>query len=1528
MRWIILFAFSFRLFAGSFDDVAPSSSEEILSLTTDLLIDGFVSATSGQISISEVDLIVKGAQDLSLKRTYVPPRILGRYDDKDKVDRLALGKALCQLETKGWVVLPHLWAGYNRNSNYFQVIDPQGFVLEFKIANNKGVLKTATHGCSNLRGDTPSSSNDIRNIELVVVADLVKVTWPDGIQRQYSKQLQGRYRLEKEILSNGKVIQYEYKAQRLSKISSSDPNEKFTYASITRGDGNRYLASDGREAALVYETREINGKYKKGDYEQRIAFQFPLMTRASNPIYTNTVGYNERVLLNSYDAKNYPVSCSYFQNKNVVARIQTFSNPSGSFSFSYDPAVPGKKSGSTTVTHPDGAQTVYRFNKLLLLEAIENWFSGKLINKKTFEYDSKQHIKNIETLDGEGTLLIVKRFECDLAGNATLEKIEGDFGVFSIKRNFDNNRMVFEEYDDGLQYAFTYLGDTRLITSKTTLESGVQLRRSLYFYDDANNLVQTEEEGKTRTTYTLYQTAPHLHRIEWEEKRDWEDGLIHKIHYVYDKWGNTNEEEHFGSDDKLAFVIQRTYSEKGELLNETNPLGERAVYKYDARGGCFYEEPISNGLVIRRTFDDKGRLTLLQEGDHNTQFDYNGSDELIKKIDYLGFTTTYHYHPVHGKLDRIEEGSAITEVGYDLFGRPIIIIDSTNAKTIKSYNSYGDIVQILYPEGGQESFFYYSNGLVKSHRDPDGLITTYTYDSLGRTKEKTIGKLTTTFEYDGYNLCRTIDSAGFISTYKYDFSDRKIKENREGRITHYKYDSLGFLSRKEKGGHRTDYTNDVLGRILAKSVDGVLETFWTYDAGGNIATVQQGGLTRLSYDSHNRCIEKIDEEGSQTTISYEKGDQILIEKILNSLGIETIHTYNPKDQFLKKTVAGQIIEEFEYDPLFRLQRQGHIRFGFTPNGNRQWMQEAGIRTTNWTYTPGNLELTKQKPDGTVLRYSYDEQLFPIKIGSREFQYDPLGRLVGGSGFSRILDPFGNILREEWTNGLWIETDYDELDRPLNRKLPDHSWIEYEYYGPFLKKVSRFSSQGEEIYSHSYDDYDAKGNPRIEKGLFQTAYQYDRKGRKISQQNPYYSENIEYSASGELIRKGDTAFTYDFLSQMTSDSGKFTAKYDVRYNLKKLNNQSIEVDSLNQIEGLQYDLNGNFLKPGFLYDEFDQLIEVEGQKFTYDALGRRIQKGQIAFLYIDNEEIGAFEQGVAKELKISGIRDPIAIEIAQVPYAPIVDVQGTIRSLVHWQTKEVYKENDCDAFGQGLSEEIPYAYGGKRYDVESGLIYFGKRYYDPTFRRWLSPDPIGPLNHSNLYQYLFNSPYSYQDPNGEFAIAIPLLFWGAELALPTISACIAALTYSAAAGAVAYGGYKLVEAFNPSGYPSMGDYYSGDIVSDLNNWSYSAMKSGSVDSSLPANPDDLLKKPGWKETTHPDAGKRGHRTFENEKTGEKLRHDERKRGESGHEGHDHYHRPNPNTTNKRDEYLDHNYNPVGRHSDSSHLYAPDNVWWNK
>jgi len=95
--------------------------------------------------------------------------------------------------------------------------------------------------------------------------------------------------------------------------------------------------------------------------------------------------------------------------------------------------------------------------------------------------------------------------------------------------------------------------------------------------------------------------------------------------------------------------------------------------------------------------------------------------------------------------------------------------------------------------------------------------------------------------------------------------------------------------------------------------------------------------------------------------------------------------------------------------------------------------------------------------------------------------------------------------------------------------------------------------------------------------------------------------------------------------------------------------------------------------------------------------------------------------------------------------------------------------------------------------------------------------------------------------------------------------------------------------------------------------------GKVEKGLPSNADDLLKQ-GYKEFSHPDAAKAGHRTFENPTTRDKLRFDQGKPDKPGYEGKDHYHRYNPNATGKKDMYLDKSGIPCARGSDASHLFS--------
>lgn len=60
---------------------------------------------------------------------------------------------------------------------------------------------------------------------------------------------------------------------------------------------------------------------------------------------------------------------------------------------------------------------------------------------------------------------------------------------------------------------------------------------------------------------------------------------------------------------------------------------------------------------------------------------------------------------------------------------------------------------------------------------------------------------------------------------------------------------------------------------------------------------------------------------------------------------------------------------------------------------------------------------------------------------------------------------------------------------------------------------------------------------------------------------------------------------------------------------------------------------------------------------------------------------------------------------------------------------------------------PRRCSSKRKDPETGFIYFGRRYYDPGFGRWITRDPKGYEEGVNLYAYVSNNPLSQHDLYG-------------------------------------------------------------------------------------------------------------------------------------------------------------------------------------
>ena len=109
--------------------------------------------------------------------------------------------------------------------------------------------------------------------------------------------------------------------------------------------------------------------------------------------------------------------------------------------------------------------------------------------------------------------------------------------------------------------------------------------------------------------------------------------------------------------------------------------------------------------------------------------------------------------------------------------------------------------------------------------------------------------------------------------------------------------------------------------------------------------------------------------------------------------------------------------------------------------------------------------------------------------------------------------------------------------------------------------------------------------------------------------------------------------------------------------------------------------------------------------------------------------------------------------------------------------EVVQHIEYVPFGEVFIEErnniwnTPYLFNAKEFDEETGLYYYGARYYEPKVSLWISVDPIsiydpsnsenyidgehndGVYNYKNLnpYVYCYQSPVSLIDPNGKQAL---------------------------------------------------------------------------------------------------------------------------------------------------------------------------------
>ncbi len=1502
------------------------------------------------------------------------------------------------------------------------------------------------------------------------------------------------HRLQKEILPNGKIIRYSYtKDGDLSKVESLDPKERYIYASVELNyspftSQATAVTHTGSQSSFSHQTAGyFKEKYQKRPVDLLYPFHATSMSSpffrnesigygkgAKNDLWNELHGYYDRgSYLTSYSGSSAIFRCTYApfykkEEKIISQKIDQLFLPTGDFESDPHYTITYGESSQphvTTVTQQDGTKTIYQFTCQKLPLSIEYFDqNGTLVKRKTFTWNKRQWLEKICIADGQNNILSEKLFEYDDVGNPVVEIFKGDLvgdgeiGQAITRRKFSDdgrNLLIREEYSNGKTIVYTYLPETNLITSCLTKEKDVSILREFREYDDCHNLVTIIEDNGTAeesndlsgvtqrkiTSYSLRQQQPFLHSPEWICEKYLENGeekLLKRAYHVYNEEGFVSEQHVYDANDQLAFVLYKTYNEAGDLLSETNPIGQKATYIYDEHGREKTSTTFSQNRSKETMYDLQGRVTSVQDkgadGLSRTEnYKYDRCNHLKEKIDHRRHKTFYTYDlvshqpvsvqspaviDVHGQLIPVE-----THHTYDPFGRKVKTTDANGNITTYRYNAYGSLTKIRHPDTSCETFRYTPDGLLAKETDRDGLTTEYVYNILGKVISKVFSSddqiiARESFAYQGEHLVRHRDKEGFLTEYTYNGAERLIREDRQDSVKTYRYDALGYLSTIcHENGDKSLYIHlkrDLLGRIIETTrtdAHGTVlsQTCKSYDGEGNVAAIQQeiNGVTAiesLSYDSFNRKIRHQDTEGNVTTIQYDDRacnsyGQFVLKTITNDpKHISTEETHDTYERLVKREIfnAGRnciASEELFFDPCGNLvQHLDHVyhgvefqktkttRYAYDSNHRISNIARAygtvDAREVNFDYTPGGNLTKKTLPDGVSLTYTHDPFGNVQSLISSDHQlhhtflYNKLGHLLKATDelqhltIEREVDPHGNVLTEKFASGIPIQKTYDLMNRVQSLKLPDGSKIVYDYNPLFLKSVTKISLSGIPLYKHEYRDYDLSGHLRSEHligDLGQVAYQTDVKHRLSAINSPYFRQSCRFDEGGNLTHQQTndlvSDFVYDDLSQLTQDVSH-SYRYDSTHNRVETDEQSHQHNYLDEhlsTKTMQcvYDLNGNLTQKNnqtFVYDHLNRLVEaVNGNKkicLTYDPLGRRIAKTcchktgttwkeeeKEHFLYDGDHDIGTMTpDGRIRQLRVLGLstnpKSPatVAIELDGKRYAPIQDCQGNIRCLIDMDQKTSIANYDFSLFGEPLHDSqpvvSPWQYQSKRFDLDLNLIDFGKRHYDPTLGRWLSTDPAGFIDSYNQYQYCFNNPSRYSDPDGRCVFFFPLIWGTFELGAAalfgtaiTLEVTTTAIAGTFLAGTVAWGSYKALTAIDRS--------LQSDGYAFFHKMDAKRKKQGGVDETLPKDP---FNDPNLEDITHPDAAAKGHYEFKNKQTGEKLRFDKGKPTLNGHKAYDHYHRPNPNTKGRYDEFLDANGNPVPDKSDPSHLYRPENVWW--
>jgi len=697
------------------------------------------------------------------------------------------------------------------------------------------------------------------------------------------------------------------------------------------------------------------------------------------------------------------------------------------------------------------------------------------------------------------------------------------------------------------------------------------------------------------------------------------------------------------------------------------------------------------------------------DGEITTTFEYDGIQRLVRVTDTEGNVTTSVYDMGDRRTEVSHPASGITSFTYDPLGNVLTKQTANMAeegKMITYTYDYHRLTGISYPDHPENNVKYYYGGRNASHNrigrlmmreDGTGAIE-YFYGKMGE-----VTKTRRTLIVPNQAI------ATYVTQWTYDSHNRLLEMiyPDEEKVT-YSY-NLGGLLEKVRGekSYGYDYITK-LGydkfeqRSYLKYCNGA-ETFYTYD--------DRRRLSNLAVNSGNKTIMDND-------YTFDAVSNVL--SVANNASLPA-----------SGNAGGRMSHAYTYDGLYRLVSATGTYTG-ADSKSASYTLAMGydnmhrIKSKSQHLTQDNVQFNGTLNVGYDLSYTYGTeagkkfQLASVKDvnyrteetpgdnnieNNHVYLYDKNGNLVYVNTGRMMKDGHNEVGTRE-RKLIW-----DEENRLL--AVDDNGFVSNYWYDADGERTVKTSGESDQVYVNGVFSGGSTNTAKF--SLYVSPY-------LVANQGGRYTKHI-YAGSQRIVSKVGDFASYGSDPRRIEYAGANTDGLSVNYKAKYAAQQQVIKD--------------NYKTFDVPYNGTDNDNYADGEGFccndgSMEAAVAQARKAQA--------------HAVAKSFK-----DPDNYENLQFFYHP--DHLGSSSFITNLEG-EVVQHIEYVPFGEVFIEErnsvwnTPYLFNAKEFDEETGMYYYGARYYEPRLSLWMSTDPMEEKYPDySTYIYAAQNPIAYSDPTG-------------------------------------------------------------------------------------------------------------------------------------------------------------------------------------